>query len=64
MSLNLLTLGSAKKFSGNTGEHALKGIVKDHANKTQRRPNKFAEQCAVRKYESNIIKYVMIMTAF
>jgi hypothetical protein len=64
MSLNLLTLGSANNFSGNTGEHVLKGIVKDHANKTQRQPNKFAEQCAASKYESNNIKYVMIMTDF
>jgi hypothetical protein len=37
----------------------LKGIVKDHAEKTQRRPDKFAEQCAIRKYESNVVKYVM-----
>ncbi len=33
--------------------------MKDHAEKTQRRPDKFAEQCAVREYESNVIKYVM-----
>ncbi len=33
--------------------------MKDHADKTQRRPDKFAEQCAVCKYESNVIKYVM-----
>jgi hypothetical protein len=38
---------------------ALKEIVKDHAEKTQRQPDKFAEQCAVRKYESNFIEYVM-----
>ena len=46
-------------FSGNIGEWALKGIVKDHAEKTQKQPDKFAEQCAMRKYESNVIKYVM-----
>jgi hypothetical protein len=33
--------------------------VTDHAEKTQRQPDKFAEQCAVHKYESNVIKYVM-----
>ncbi len=41
------------------GEWALKGIVKDHAEKTQRQPDKFAEQCAMHKYESNVIKHVM-----
>jgi hypothetical protein len=55
---NMPKFGSAHNFSGNIGEWALKGIVKDHAEKTQRRPDKFAEQCAVRKYESNVIKYV------
>ncbi len=51
--------GSANNFSGNIGEQALKGIVKDHTEKTQRRPDKFAERYAMCKYESNIIKYVM-----
>ena len=37
----------------------LKGIVKDHAARTQRRPANFAEQCAIREFESNVIKYVM-----
>ncbi len=46
-------------FSENIGVHALKRIFKDHADKTQRRPDKFAEQCAVRKYKRNVIKYVM-----
>jgi hypothetical protein len=55
----MLKFGSANNFSGNIGERALKGIVKDHAEKTQRRPDKFAKQCAIRKYESNVIKYVM-----
>ncbi len=55
----MLKFGSADNFSGNIGEWALKGIVKDHAEKTQRRPDKFAEQCAIREYESNVIKYVM-----
>ncbi len=51
MPSNILKSGSANSFSGNIGERALKGIVKDHADKTQRRPDKFAEQCAIRKYE-------------
>ncbi len=33
---NMLKFGSANTFSGNKGERALKGIVKDHAEKTQR----------------------------
>jgi hypothetical protein len=33
---NILKFGSANNFSGNIGERALKGIVKDHADKTQR----------------------------
>ncbi len=37
----------------------MKRIVKDHAEKTQRQPDKFLEQCAIHKYESNVIKYVM-----
>ncbi len=41
------------------GEWALKEIVKDHAEKTQRQPDKFAEQCAIHEYESNVFKYVM-----
>ncbi len=55
----MLKFGSASDFSGNIGERALKGIVKDHAEKTQRRPDKFAEQRAICKYESNVIKYIM-----
>ncbi len=56
---NMLKFGSANIFSGNIGEQALKRIVKDRAEKTQRRPDKFSEQCAIREYESNVIKYVM-----
>ena len=55
----MLNFGSANNFSGNIGEWALKGIVKDHTEKTQRQPDKFAEQCAICKYESNDIKYVL-----
>jgi hypothetical protein len=56
---NMLKFGSANNFSGNIGELALKQIVKDNAEKTQRQPDKFAEQSAIHKYESNVIKYVM-----
>ncbi len=55
----MLKFGSANSFLGNIGEGALKGIVKDHAEKTQRWPDEFAEQYAMREYESNVIKYVM-----
>ncbi len=55
----MVKFGSANIFSGNIGERALKGIVKDHAEKTQWQPDKFAELCAICKYESNVIKYVM-----
>ncbi len=44
---NILKFGSAKNFSGNIGERALKAIVEDHADKTQKRPDKIAEQCAL-----------------
>ncbi len=40
MPCNILKFGSANNFSGNIGECALKGIVKDHADKTQKRPDK------------------------
>jgi hypothetical protein len=33
---NMLKFGSENNFSGNMGERALTGIVKDHAEKTQR----------------------------
>jgi hypothetical protein len=48
-----------KIFSEHIGERALKGIVKDHAERTQQQPDNFAEQCAIWEYESNVIKYVM-----
>jgi hypothetical protein len=47
MPLNMLKFGSANNFSGNIKEQqALQGIVKDHAEKTQKQPDKFADQCA------------------
>jgi hypothetical protein len=55
----MLKFGSANNLSGQIGEHALKGIVKDHAKRIQQRPDNFAEQCAIWEYESNVIKYVM-----
>jgi hypothetical protein len=55
----MLKFGSANNFSGKIGERALKGIVEDHTERTQQRPDNFAEQCAIREYESNTIKYVM-----
>ncbi len=55
----MLKFGSAKKNSGQIGERALKGIVKDQAERTQPRPDNFAKQCAIRECESNVIKYVM-----
>ncbi len=65
MPLNMLEFGSVNNFSGNRGEWALKGIVKDHSEKTQRQPDTFAEKCAICKYESqsNVIKYVMTDTS-
>jgi len=54
----MLKFGIAKNFSGQTGERALKSIVKDHAQQTQRRADKFTEQCAMREYEENVITYV------
>jgi hypothetical protein len=43
---------TARNFSGEIGEQALKTIVKDHAVKTQQRPDKFADQSAIRECEA------------
>ncbi len=48
-----------EQFCGQIGERALKGIVKDHAQQTQRRPDSFAQQCALREYETKLLRYVM-----
>ncbi len=56
---NMLKFGTANNFCGQIGEQALKGIVKDHAQQTQRRPDTFAQQCALREYETNLLRYVM-----
>jgi hypothetical protein len=59
MPKNMLKFGTANNFCGQIGERALKGIVKDQAQLTQRRPDSFAQQCALREYETNILRYVM-----
>jgi spore coat protein CotF len=46
MIYNIQCFGCAGNFSGQTGERALKNIVKDHAQQTQQRVNVFASQCA------------------
>jgi hypothetical protein len=56
---NMLKFRLANNFSGNMGEWALKENFICHAEKTQWRPDKVAEKCAICKYESNAIKYVM-----
>ena len=48
---------SANNFSGQIGERALKSIVKDHAQQTQRQVNVFASQCADREYESTVCNH-------
>ena len=53
----MLQFGSTKGISGQTGERALKEIVKDHAQQTQRRPNVFTEQVATRSYENQVLEY-------
>jgi hypothetical protein len=58
MPANILKFGTANNFCGKIGEQALKGIVKDHAQQTQRRPDSFAQQCALREYETNLLRYV------
>jgi hypothetical protein len=56
---SMLKIGFAGNFSRYIGERALKGIVIDHAACTQKQPGSFAEQCAIRKYKKNVLKYVM-----
>jgi hypothetical protein len=53
----MLKFGNGKGVSGQTGEQALKGIVKDHAQQTQRRPDKFVQQVAQRRYEEEVLSY-------
>ena len=55
----MLKFGSANIFCGQIGEQILTGTVKDHAQQTQRRPDSFAQQCALREYETNFLRYVM-----
>ena len=49
--------GSANNFSGRIGERALKSMVKDLAQQTQRQVNVFANQCADREYELSVFKH-------
>ncbi len=57
--------GSANNFSGQIGKRALKSMVKDHAQQTQRQVNVFASQCADREYESTVyIMPTMILNIF
>jgi hypothetical protein len=56
---NTLKFAMASNFSRQKGERALKGIVKDHAVCTKRRPDKFAEQCAVWESESKLLDFVL-----
>ena len=53
----MLKFGCAKGVSGQTGERALKQIVKDHSTQTQRRANVFTEQVATRQYEAEVLGY-------
>jgi hypothetical protein len=46
--------GIANNFSGQIREHALKSMVKDHAQQTQRQVNVFESQCADREYELTV----------
>ncbi len=52
MPQNMLKFGTARNFSGQIREQAIQAIVKDHAVKTQCRPDKFVEQCAIRECEA------------
>jgi hypothetical protein len=56
---NMLKFGMASNFCRKIGERALKGIVKDHAQQTQRRSDSFAQQCALQEYETNLLRYMM-----
>ncbi len=55
----MLKFGTARNFSGQIGERALIGIVKDHAVKTQWRPDKFVEQCAIRECQSRQLEFII-----
>ena len=59
MPKNMLKFGTANNFCRQIGERALKGIVKDHAQQTQRMPDLFDQQCELREYETNLLRYVM-----
>lgn len=54
MVYNMKQFGCGKNFSGQTGERALKSIVKKHAQQTQRWVDVFASQCADQQFESSV----------
>ena len=53
----MLKFGSAKGISGQTGERALKEIVKDHAQQTQRRPSTFTVKVENSRYKTQVLEY-------
>ncbi len=59
MPQNMLKFGTAGNISGQIGEQALKAIVKDHAGKTQWRPDKIVEQCAIREYKARQLDFII-----
>ncbi len=55
----MVKFGTARNFSGQIREQALKATVKDHAVQTQQRPDKFAEQCAIRDCEVQQLDFII-----
>jgi hypothetical protein len=60
----MLKFGTARNFSGQIGERALKAFVKDHAVKTAWRPDKFAEQCTIGECEAQQLDFIIRMFPF
>ena len=56
MTYYMLKFGKARSFTGQVGERALKSIVKNHAEQTQRRSSSFTEQVAMRRYEAKVLE--------
>ena len=54
MTYYMLKFGKPTNFTGQVGERALKSIVKDHAEQTQRQSSAFTEQVATRRYEAEV----------
>ncbi len=53
------SLEQQENFFGQIEKWALKAIVKDHVVKTQQRPDKFAEQCAIRECEAWQLNFII-----